>query len=230
MEVEGQQLHQVVRLVQRGIDPGPRPLEHPPLAVAEIEDQKLGLAPLDTDLAAVLEMTGLQALERIAPRKAMIAGNCELIEFEYERHRTLCLIGNFEVTTGELIQPTLGPTRTEEDFVRHIEETVATDRDGSWVVVVDNLNIHGSESLVETVAEACEIPTDLGKKGARGVLKSVASRQAFLSESSHRIRFVYLPKHSSWLNQIEKDQADPTSSNRWCGAVGPGYDRRRRAA
>jgi hypothetical protein len=24
-----------------------------------------------------------------------------------------------------------------------------------------------------------------------------------LSEPSHRIRFVYLPKHSSWLNQIE---------------------------
>jgi len=126
-----------------------------------------------------------------------------LIEFEYKRHGTLCLIGNFEVTTGELIRPTLGPTRTEEDFVRHIEQTVATDRDGSWVFVVDNLNIHCSESLVQMVAAACEIPTELGKKGARGVLKSVASRQAFLSESSHRIRFVYLPKHSSWLNQIE---------------------------
>ena len=24
-----------------------------------------------------------------------------------------------------------------------------------------------------------------------------------MSETSHRIRFVYLPKHSSWLNQIE---------------------------
>jgi transposase len=156
-----------------------------------------------THTVCVDEMTGLQALERNAPSKAMIAGKCELIEFEYERHGTLCLIGNFEVTTGELIRPTLGPTRTEEDFVRHIEQTVATDRDGSWVFVVDNLNIHGSESLVKLVAGACEIPTDLGKKGRRGVLKSVASRQAFLSESSHRIRFVYLPKHSSWLNQIE---------------------------
>src|SRR3954454_2280856 len=118
-----------------------------------------------THTVCVDEMTGIQALERIAPSKAMIAGKCELIEFEYERHGTLCLIGNFEVTTGELIRPTLGPTRTEEDFVRHIEQTVATDRDGSWIFVLDNLNIHRSESLVQTVAEACEIPTDLGKKG-----------------------------------------------------------------
>ena len=149
------------------------------------------------------EMTGMQALERNAPTRPMIAGKRELIEFEYTRNGTLCLIGNFQVTTGELIAPTIGPTRTEADFASHIEQTVATDPKGSWIFIVDNLNIHGSESLVELVAEACELPTDLGKKGVRGVLKSVASRQAFLSESSHRIRFVYLPKHSSWLNQIE---------------------------
>ena len=156
-----------------------------------------------THTVCVDEMTGLQALERIAPSKAMIAGKCELIEFEYTRHGTLCLIGNLVVTTGELLRPTIGPTRTEADFASHIEQTVATDPEGSWVFVVDNLNIHCSESLVKLVAEACEVRTDLGKKGKRGVLKSVASRQAFLSESSHRIRFVYLPKHSSWLNQIE---------------------------
>ena len=67
----------------------------------------------------------------------------------------------------------------------------------------DNLNIHCSETLVRKVAQACGIEQPLGKKGVRGVLKSVASRQAFLSEKSHRIRFVYTPKHSSWLNQIE---------------------------
>jgi transposase len=156
-----------------------------------------------THTVCVDEMTGIQALERIAPSKAMIAGKCELIEFEYERHGTLCLIGNMVVTTGELLRPTIGPTRTESDFASHIEQTVATDPGGSWVFVLDNLNIHGSESLVKLVAEACEVGTALGKKGVRGVLKSVASRQAFLSESSHRIRFVYLPKHSSWLNQIE---------------------------
>jgi transposase len=149
------------------------------------------------------EMTGMQALERNAPTKPLIAGKRALIEFEYTRNGTLCLIANMVVTTGELLRPTIGPTRTEADFASHIEQTVATDLEGSWVFVVDNLNIHCSESLVELVAEACEIPTDLGKKGVRGVLKSVASRQKFLSEEGHRIRFVYTPKHSSWLNQIE---------------------------
>ena len=41
------------------------------------------------------------------------------------------------------------------------------------------------------------------KKSKRGVLRSQESRRAFLQTRSHRIRFVFLPKHTSWLNQIE---------------------------
>ena len=149
------------------------------------------------------EMTGIQALERNAPDRPMTYGRCQRIEFEYTRHGTLTLIGNFCVTTGQLIAPSIGPTRTEADFASHIERTVATDPGASWIFVVDNLNIHGSETLVRVVAEACGIEEPLGKKGVRGVLRSVASRQAFLSDKVHRIRFVYTPKHSSWLNQIE---------------------------
>src|SRR5512140_685305 len=149
------------------------------------------------------EMTGLQALERNAPTRPMIAGKRALIEFEYTRNGTLCLIGNFQVTTGELIAPTIGPTRTEADFASHIEQTVALDPEASWVFVINNLNTHCSETLVKLVAETCGIETELGKKGVDGVLKSVASRQKFLSDLGHRIRFVYTPKHSSWLNQIE---------------------------
>jgi transposase len=148
-------------------------------------------------------MTGIQALERIAPTQPMKPGQVERREFEYTRHGTQCLIGNFEVTTGQVIAPTVQPTRTEEDFAAHIAQTVATDPGAGWIFVADNLTTHCSESLVRYVAEACAIPTDLGTKGRRGVLKSVATRKAFLTDASHRIRFVYVPKHTSWLNQIE---------------------------
>jgi hypothetical protein len=98
----------------------------------------------------------------------------------------------------------VGDRRTEEDFVRHVERTVATDPQASWVFVTEQLNIHLSEGLVRLVALLCGIDErTLGQKGKRGVLKSLASRKAFLSEAGQRVRFVYTPKHSWWLNQVE---------------------------
>ena len=152
---------------------------------------------------SVDEMTGIQALERIAPTRPMQPGRAERREFEYTRHGTQCLIGNFDVVTGEVIAPTVQATRTEEDFAGHIKGTVATDPGATWVFVCDNLTTHCSESLVRYVAGACDVEADLGTKGKSGVLKSVETRKAFLRGSGHRIRFVYVPKHTSWLNQIE---------------------------
>ncbi len=157
----------------------------------------------NTHTFCVDEMTGIQALERIAATLPMKFGQEERREFEYNRHGTLTLTGNFHTVTGELVEPTLGPTRTEEDFVAHIDKTVKLDPEAGHVFVLDNLNIHQSAGLVGLVASLCGLEEDLGKKGVRGVLKSMKSRQQFLSELSHRVRFVYLPKHTSWLNQIE---------------------------
>ena len=148
-------------------------------------------------------MTGIQALERIAPTKPVRPGLVERREFEYKRHGTQSLIANFEIVTGRVIAPSLGPTRTEVDFARHIAQTIAQDPEGSWVFIVDQLNIHQSEALVRLVAHACGITAELGVKGESGVLRSMATRAAFLSDATHRIQFVYVPKHTSWLNQVE---------------------------
>lgn len=165
------------------------------------EAQKLheqGVHVVSTD-----EKTGIQALERAHPTRPMIPGFEKRREFEYIRNGTQTLIANFKVATGKVISPSVGPTRTEEDFAAHIKRTVDTDHDALWVFLVDQLNIHQSELLVLLVAEKCEIDVDLGIKRKSGVLKSMEIRAQFLQNPSHRIRFVYIPKHSSWLNQVE---------------------------
>jgi transposase len=150
------------------------------------------------------EKSGIQALERLYPSLPMLPGLVERQEHEYVRHGTQCLIANFEVATGRVITPSIGPTRTNKDFAVHIAQTIATDSDAGWVFVVDQLNIHQSEDLVKLVAKECDIELELDRKGnLKNIKANLTSRRAFLEEPTHRIRFVYTPKHTSWLNQIE---------------------------
>jgi len=158
----------------------------------------------NTYTVSVDEMPGIQALERIEKEIPMQPGQPARIEYEYKRHGTLCLIGNWDVVRGQMLTPSIGSTRTEEDLVKHFDRLIQTDPTAGWVIVLDNLNVHCSESLVQWVARLEGIDeSTLGRKGKTGILKSVASRREFLEDRDHRIRFVFTPKHSSWLNQIE---------------------------
>lgn len=150
------------------------------------------------------EMTGVQALERKHPGLPLAPGKVERREFEYVRHGTRALIVSRDVVTGKLVAPFCGPTRTEADFLAHLQGVINTDPEAvRWHVVCDQLNTHQSESLVRWVAEVSGIEEDLGFKGESGILASMSSRATFLRDPSHKVVFHYTPEHSSWLNQIE---------------------------
>lgn len=150
------------------------------------------------------EMTSLQANEKRAPTKPPAPGQCGKEECQYTRHGTVCLTGNWDVANGQFLLPTIEETRNNEDFAKHIERLIKTDMADGWVFVVDNLNTHCGEPLVRMLAQILGTSEEeLGKAKKHGILKNMASRRAYLSDPSHKVRFVYTPKHSSWLNQIE---------------------------
>ena len=87
----------------------------------------------------------------------------------------------------------------------HLQRLIGSDQHAKkWHIMLDNLNIHQSESLVRWVAQREGIAqVSLGVKGKSGILQSMESRAAFLHDSTHQVVFYYTPKHASWMNQVE---------------------------
>jgi hypothetical protein len=149
------------------------------------------------------EQTGIQALERAAPTLPLQPGWVERPADAYIRPGTQGLSANGNVATGEIIAPSMGAPRTEEDFTAPMAQTIATDPEAPWICIVAQLTIHPSETFGRWVARACRIEADGGEKEQRGVCKSMQTRAEFLRDVSHRLRFLSTPKHTSGLHQME---------------------------
>lgn len=158
----------------------------------------------DELVISVDEMTGIQALERIAEDLPMSEGKPIAREFEYKRHGTQTLIAGCNVATGN-VHGVCGETRKEDDFSLFIDNTIKDNPDyKKYHFVLDQLNTHKSETLVRLVAERIGDKQNLGIKGKSGILKSMKSRETYLMNQEHDIIFHYTPKHCSWLNPPDK--------------------------
>lgn len=86
------------------------------------------------------------------------------------------------MVTGKVVAPYAGSTRTEADFLAHVQSVVSTDPTATrWHFVVDNLNIHQSESLVRWVAAESDLDIELGEKGESGILHTMTSTRGLIS-------------------------------------------------
>jgi DDE superfamily endonuclease len=107
-------------------------------------------------------------------------GKLEKYDYEYKRKGTCNIFVAVEPKVGNRIIK-VTDTRTKKDFaifVAYLVEKHFAKAD-CIQLVLDNLNTHFEGSLIET----------LGKRKAARLLK--------------KIRFIYTPKHASWLNMAE---------------------------
>ena len=121
-----------------------------------------------------------QLLEDSRTPIPMKPGSLMKYDYEYRRHGTCNIFVAVEPKAGKHhIKVT--DTRTRTDFARFMKWLIVTKyrKAKRIMMVLDNLNTHFAKSFYETFSkDECE-----------GLLK--------------RIKFIYTPKHASWLNMAE---------------------------
>jgi DDE superfamily endonuclease len=139
----------------------------------------------------------MQVLGRPFPTQLPEPGMPAKREFEYIRLGTRTMITTFVAATGEVVWDP-GPTRTNLDFRAHVLRVARhfpAIKRFDWIV--DNPNTHMSPGLCELVACLCGLPLDSKE------LTTQEQRLTWLSNREHERTFHYLPRHGSWLNQVE---------------------------
>jgi DDE superfamily endonuclease len=137
--------------------------------------------PYDPDMPLVcMDEKSKQLLED--NRKSIRAkpGKAEKYDYEYKRKGTCNIFVAVEPKGGNRVIK-VTDTRTKKDFAIFVKDLVERRfaKADCIQLVLDNLNTHFAGSLIET----------FGKRKAGRLLK--------------KIRFIYTPKHASWLNMAE---------------------------
>ncbi len=141
------------------------------------------------------ECTGLQALERKAPRLPAQGDRPEYIEPEYVRHGTVSILSILQVSTGQVFTECI-PDHTSSTITSSVRNHILQyDRSVELHYICDNYSSHSTEEFCLGIADLCGL--DLPK------LKTAHDRRQWLQSSEKRIIFHFLPTHGSWLNLIE---------------------------
>lgn len=146
------------------------------------------------------EKTGMQAKERIFPDQPLSPGRPTRREFEYARHGTLVLLAAMVVHSGEIV-PAIRSRRTNEVTAEVLVQLFTGFMKQGYErikIILDQLNTHWSQVLVQSVARLCGLPIPEDSE-----IQTGRQRRAWLTRPDKPIVFVFTPKHASWLNPIE---------------------------
>ncbi len=128
--------------------------------------------PKHAAVFCVDEKTAIQALDRSQPALPLRPGQPERHAVEYVRHGTVSLFAALEVHRGR-VHGRCAPRHTSAEFVRFLNETVATHRRKTLHVILDNLAVHKTPLVRSWLRDHPEV------------------------------QFHFTPTYASWLNQVE---------------------------
>jgi len=141
------------------------------------------------------ECTGLQALERAAPRLPAQDDRPEYLEPEYVRHGTVSILSILQVSNGHVFTDCIPDHKSSTIILSVKKHALQYDKSAELHYICDNYSSHSTEEFCMGIAELCDI--DLPK------LKTLEDRKQWLESPEKRIILHFLPSHGSWLNLIE---------------------------
>ena len=121
------------------------------------------------------EKPGIQAIGNVYPDLMPVEGHYSTIvrDYEYKRHGNLSLLAGIDLISGKIHYKVFEKHRSCE-FIEYLKELESIYPEEKIVIIQDNYKVHTSSET-----------------------------QKYLETVPEKFKFVFTPKHASWLNIIE---------------------------